>query len=92
MKYVKLLSDGNVSKIKKSTLFPDSWSDSDILNSIKAVGDGSPLGVRSSDGATFYRDIVNNVEIEVIKVGNDVVAGYPTGGNNVGLPNDFVTK
>ena len=39
IKFIKNLKDGNISKIKKSTIFPDSWSESKIISSIKEVGD-----------------------------------------------------
>lgn len=37
IKFVKDLQDGSISKIKKSTVFPDSWSDSKIIDTIKEV-------------------------------------------------------
>ena len=89
MKFVTQYSDGNISKIKSSTLFPDDWSNDSIIESIKTVGSTDPIGVRSTDGATLHRGIVNGVQIEVIKIGHDVVSGYPTGGLANGLPNGF---
>lgn len=43
------------------------------------VGGTAPVAIRSSDGAALYQSTVNGVKIEVIKVGDDVTAGYPTG-------------
>lgn len=37
VKFIKDLQDGNISKIKKSTVFPDSWNDSKIIDSIKML-------------------------------------------------------
>lgn len=71
--------------IKTSTLFPDTWSDDQIMNSIKTVGNSTPIGVRASDGATLYRDVVNGVQVEVIKIGDAVTSAYPTGGAKTGL-------
>ena len=47
---------------------PDGWSDEKIIESIKAVGNSSPIGVRVSDGAMLYREIIDGVQIEVIKM------------------------
>lgn len=85
IKFVKDLQDGNISKIKKSTVFPDSWSNSKIIQSIKEVGDSPVRSVRERDGATWHRQIVDGVEIDVIKLGDDVISGYPTG--KIGAPN-----
>ena len=79
VKLVAQLPDGQISRIKSSTLFPDSWSDAETLSSIKVVGGTAPVAIRSSDGAALYQSTVNGVKIEVIKVGDDVTAGYPTG-------------
>jgi hypothetical protein len=72
-------NDGNVSRIKNSTLFPESWSDADILSAVKQTGNGSPIATRASDGASLYQSTVNGVDIEVIKVGDNITAGYPCG-------------
>ena len=53
VKFVTQYSDGNLSKFKSSTLFPDDWSNDSIIESIKTVGSTNPLGVRTTDGATF---------------------------------------
>ena len=80
--FVKQLDNGKVSQIKNSTLFPQNWSDKNIIDSIKNVGESVPLGVRASDGASFHRGKINGVEIDVIKLGNDVISAYPIGNNN----------
>jgi len=86
VKYVKSFPDGNISKIKNNnTLFPDTWSDREIINAIKIVGDTPPIATRSRDGATLHRTTVNGVQIEVIKIGSDVISGYPTGGGVTGI-------
>lgn len=85
VKFVKQYGDGNLSNIKTSTLFPESWSNEKIINSIKTVGNSSPIGIRSSDGAMLYRGIIDGVQIEVIKIGDIVTSGYPTGGVKTGL-------
>ncbi len=90
--YVKCFPDGNLSKLKKNnTLFPDTWSDESIINSIKTVGDTPPIGIRTRDGTTLHREIVNGVQVEVMKIGSDVTSGYPTGGGITGLPNEFIS-
>ena len=89
IKFIKDLQDGNISKIKKSTIFPDSWNDSKIIDSIKNVGDSPAVSVRQRDGATFHRQIIDGVEIDVIKLGDDVISGYPTGKVNAPKPSGF---
>lgn len=80
-RYVKLLTqfdDGKLSKIKTSTLFPDNWTSKQTLDAIKQVGNSPPLAIRV-DGASLHQSSVNGVKIEVIKVGENVVSGYPAG-------------
>lgn len=89
IKFIKDLRDGNISKIKKSTVFPDSWNDSKIIDSIKNVGDSPTVSVRQRDGATWHRQIIDGVEIDVIKLGDNVVSGYPTGKINAPKPSGF---
>lgn len=91
VKFVTQYADGNLSNIKTSTLFPEGWSNDKIINSIKTVGDSSPIGVRASDGAMLYRDIIDGVQIEVIKISNTVTSGYPTGGVKTSLLPGFST-
>lgn len=57
-----------------------------ILDSITDIGDSPPISSRERDGATFHRGIVDGVEIDVIKIGDTVVSGYPTGQINAPLP------
>ena len=90
VKMYKQFSDGNLSVLKSSTLFPGSWSDADIMSAIQDVGaPANSIGTRISDGAnaysngtasTLYRGQVNGVNMEVIKIGNRVTSAYPTGG------------
>ncbi|MGO5136344.1 EndoU domain-containing protein [Clostridium butyricum] len=87
--FTKDLQDGNISKLKKSTVFPESWNDSKIIDSIREVGDSPTILVRQRDGATWHRQIVDGVEIDVIKIGDDVISGYPTGKVNAPKPSGF---
>ncbi|MGE6629195.1 EndoU domain-containing protein [Bacillus sp. NPDC077027] len=87
--FTKQFSDGNIPKIKKSTLFPDSWNDEQILKSITEVGNTAANSSRLRDRATWHRAAINGVEIDVIKVGNDVTSGYPTGTVNASRPSGF---
>ena len=80
IKYTKQFPDGNISKIKTSTVFPDGWSDTDIINSIKKVSNSNAIGQRNIDGLTLHRGKINGVEIDVIKKGNEIISGYPVGG------------
>jgi filamentous hemagglutinin len=77
-KLVTQFSDGNLSSIKSSTLFPESWTSNQTMSAVKQVGDLPPVATRA-DGATLYQSTVNGVKIEVIKVGNNVTAAYPCG-------------
>jgi filamentous hemagglutinin len=77
-KLVAQFTDGNVSKIKTSTLFPASWTDAQTMSAVRATGNGPALATRS-DGASLHQTTVNGVKVEVIKVGDRVTAGYPCG-------------
>jgi hypothetical protein len=90
VKLVLQFPDGEVSRIKASTLFPDSWTDMQTINAIKIVGGTQPVAVRASDGAALYQSTVNGVKIEVIKVGSIVTAGYPAGTKGFQMPSVFV--
>lgn len=89
VKYIKQFPDGNMSTIKSSTLFPTTWSDSKIINAIKSVGNTPAIGQRPSDGATLHRITIDGVQIEVIKIGDVITSGYPTGGNAIKLLDGF---
>lgn len=91
VKFTTQFSDGNLAKTKSSTLFPGTWSDQQIINSIKEVGHMPAIGQRARDGATLHRATINGVQIEVIKIGDEVVSGYPTGGGATQLLNGFTT-
>ncbi|MFN6828201.1 VENN motif pre-toxin domain-containing protein, partial [Proteus mirabilis] len=80
VKFTTQFPDGNLSKIKTSTLFPENWSDKSIIDSFNKIGNSSAIGQRSSTGETLHRGVINGVEIDVIKKGNQVTAGYPVGG------------
>ncbi|MGU9825043.1 DUF637 domain-containing protein [Pseudomonas sp. LF090] len=77
-KLVAQFTDGNISKIKTSTLFPASWSDAQTMSAVRATGNGPALATRA-DGASLHQTTVNGVKVEVIKVGERVTAGYPCG-------------
>lgn len=53
------------------------------------MGDSPAISVRSRDGATWHRQIIDGVEIDVIKIGDDVISGYPTGKTNAPKPSGF---
>lgn len=89
LKYTTQFPDGNLSKIKTSTVFPEGWSESKILESSKNIGNNTPVSVRASDGATWHRSIVDGVEIDVIKRGNEIISAYPTGTVNGPPPVGF---
>ncbi len=82
VKLVKLFPDGSISKIKKSTLAPDTWSDDKIIDTTNQVARTSPVATSSrGDGSTLHRQIVDGVEWEVIKDSSgNVTSSYPTGG------------
>jgi RHS repeat-associated protein len=80
IKFLTQFPDGNLSKIKKSTVFPTIWNDADILDAIKKIGNTDPLVMRINDRSSLHRGVVNGVELEVIKKGDDVTSAYPTGG------------
>ncbi|HBN5067892.1 TPA: EndoU domain-containing protein [Listeria innocua] len=80
IKFTKQFPDGNISKIKTSTIFPEDWSDKDIIDSILKVSNSTAIGQRKIDGLTLHRGKVDGVEIDVIKKGNEIISGYPVGG------------
>ncbi len=80
VKYTTQFEDGNLAKLKTSTLFPENWSDKSIIDSVNKIGNTKPIGHRASTGETLHRGTVNGVEIDVIKKGNNITAGYPVGG------------
>lgn len=79
VKFVAQLPNGDVSNIKNSTLFPSAWSNSQVISAVLKVGNTQPLATRASDGASLFQGTVNGVQVEVIKIGNIVTAGYPCG-------------
>lgn len=82
VQFYKQFPDGNISRLKKNTLFPDNWSDEMIIQSIKDIADYPPVGTRTVDGVatTLHNGNIDGVEIDVIKEGNNITAGYPVGG------------
>ncbi len=80
IKFITQFPNGKLSKIKNSTVFPENWVDADILNAVKQIGSQPPLVVRDRDQASLHRGKIDGVEIEVIKIGDDVTLAYPTGG------------
>jgi RHS repeat-associated protein len=79
VKFITQFADGSISKIKKSTLFPESWSDAQVIDAVKQVGNSPALQSQLSNHATVHRAIVNGIEIEVLKIGDEVISAYPTG-------------
>ena len=81
VKYIKQFPDGSLSKIKTSTLAPNSSSNQDILTTTDNVA-GTPPVDTSPTGTTMHRDTISGVQWEVIKdPSGNVVSSYPTGGN-----------
>lgn len=85
VKLTKGFSDGNISKLKNSTLFPEGWSRQQCLDAVQQVADTPPIATRVTTTAagtrtsTLHQGTVNGVKIEVIKEGDNVTAGYPAG-------------
>lgn len=78
VKLVTQFDDGNLSKIKASTLFPEGWTQQQVLDSVRTVGGATAVASRA-DGSALFQGTVNGVRVEVIKVGNNVTAAYPCG-------------
>ena len=71
--YYRQFSDGKISTYKKSTIFPESWSDEKIINSVKEISNTKPVGSRTGeDGITtaLHSGVIDGVKIDVIKEGN----------------------
>jgi hypothetical protein len=78
---VKILTqfpDGTLSKIKTSTLFPESWTRSETMEAVREVGELAAIAKRA-DGVSLYQGTVRGVRMEVIKDGANVTAAYPCG-------------
>lgn len=60
-----------------------------LLTALKKVGNSPVVLVRQSDGATWHRQIIDGVEIDVIKIGDYVISAYPTGKINAPKPSGF---
>lgn len=82
VKLVKQFPDGSISKIKKSTLAPNNWSDEKIIDTTNQVASTPTIVISSrGDGSTLHRQTVDRVEWEVIKDSSgNVTSSYPTGG------------
>jgi filamentous hemagglutinin len=78
VKLITQFEDGNVSRIKNSTLFPETWSNAQTMDAVRDVSATTPVAARA-DGAKLYQSTVNGVKVEVIKIGDEVVAAYPCG-------------
>ena len=85
IKFEKVLPNGELYKAKKSTVFPETWSNEDVINSIKQVGDTQAVGVRLRDQTTIHLGEINGVQVEVMKIGGYTTSGYPTGGKPMDL-------
>lgn len=73
---------------KRTVLFPESWSDSKIIDSITEISTTPPWGVRHHDRVVNYIEVIDGVRIQVIANDGAITAGYPLGAN--GPPSDFV--
>ena len=78
---VKILTqfpDGTLSRIKTSTLFPQSWTASETIDAVKEVANSVAVA-RRADGVSLYQGTVRGVRVEVIKDGANVTSAYPCG-------------
>ena len=81
VKLIKQFSDGGISRIKNSTLFPESWSDEKIISATIQVGNTKSMATRPRDNATLHQFQIDGINIEVIKIGDNVISSYPCGNN-----------
>jgi hypothetical protein len=86
----KKLPDGTWSEAVETSIFPRGWNDTKISSSVRYVSEAPPIA-RRPDGATFHLDKIDGVEIGVIKNGDSVLDGFPTGGTGR-IPSGFVRK
>lgn len=82
VQYYTQFPDGTMSKLKKGTLFPNTWSDEDIISSIKQISNTAPVGQRTANNitTTLHNGTINGFEIDVIVENGNITAGYPVGG------------
>jgi RHS repeat-associated protein len=82
VRFVKQFPDGNLSRIKRSTLAPDHWSNDKMITTTNDVSQSPAVDTRARDGATLHRQTVDGVQWEVIKDSSgNITSSYPTGGN-----------
>lgn len=93
VKFYKQLPNGELSRLKRSTLFPDSWTDSQVLDAVRKIADTPIVGTRVDPKtkvvSTLHQGTVNGLKIEVIKDNGDVVSGYPAGHKGFQSPQVF---
>lgn len=84
VRLIKQFPDGNISKRKKSTLAPDTWSDDKIIDATNQVARTDLIAIRLQDRATLHQQRIDGVDWVVIKdaLGN-VISSYPTGGQPI---------
>lgn len=75
----KKLSDGNISKRKRTKLFPEHWSDEKIINAGRIVAGSQPIAKRSVDEAFLHRVIIDGVEVIALREGSKITSVFPTG-------------
>ena len=78
-----------ISKPKKTTLFPKSWSSDEIIKAVEKIANTDPIASRVRDGSTLHRAVINGVEINVIIQNGKITSGYPTGTKNAKPPGGF---
>jgi hypothetical protein len=65
-------------RIKRSTLFPEGWSNNDIVSSVLRVSNTPPIA-RRADGMTLHGSSVNGVQIDAIVSYGQVTSDFPSG-------------
>ncbi|WP_227503184.1 EndoU domain-containing protein [Moraxella bovoculi] len=70
-------------------LFPEDWSDEKIINATIQVGNTRSIATRPRDNATLHQFQIDGINIEVIKIGDNVTSSYPCGNNCTSLE-DFI--
>jgi len=83
VRFKKDLGNGVVSKPKKNTQFPESWTDEEVIYASKHATESPVIGRRFHDGATLHRSKINGVNVDVIKEGNIVTSAFPPGNDNI---------
>jgi len=90
VKLVKQLPNGNASRMKTRSLFPEHWTDAQSIQAVRTTAETPAIATRP-DGRSLHQATIDGVKVEVIKNGPTVEAGYATGSVGFQSAKKFLT-